>query len=76
MTRDEWEQTRKRAIEAAFQTGRPVFADSEGALCYADGDCEQLPIGNTELPIPDLSTPPAWWTRALRWLLNFGSAKT
>ena len=44
MTDDEYEQRRKRAILAAFQTGRPVFADSEGELRYADGDRAPLAV--------------------------------
>jgi hypothetical protein len=42
MTDNEWEQQRQRAILAAFQTGRPVFADTDGELRYTDGDREQL----------------------------------
>lgn len=38
MTDDEWEQARARAIATAFQTGRPVFADSDGDLKFADDD--------------------------------------
>lgn len=42
MTDDEWEQRRNRAILAAFQTGRPVIADSDDVMHYADGDHETL----------------------------------
>jgi hypothetical protein len=34
MTDDEWDLKRNRAILAAFQIGRPVFADSDGELRY------------------------------------------
>ena len=44
MTEDEWEKRRDRAIMAAFQTGRPVFADSEGTLRYTDGAKEEVPL--------------------------------
>lgn len=54
MTDEEWEKQRKRAILAAFQTGRPVFADSEGEMRYVDGNGERLPdeVGVTKAPIP------------------------
>lgn len=42
MTDEEWDKQRHRAILAAFQTGRPVFADTEGVLRYADGSKEPL----------------------------------
>lgn len=42
MTDDEWEAHRQRAILAAFETGRPVFADSDGELRYVDGTGERL----------------------------------
>lgn len=43
MTDDEWELKRNHAILAAFQSGRPVFADSEGELRYVDGAGEAVP---------------------------------
>lgn len=43
MTDDEWSRQRDRAIMAAFQTGRPVFADNAGELRYVDGSSEQVP---------------------------------
>ena len=54
MTDDEWEKQRSRAVLAAFQTGRPVFADTDGELRYADGTGEQLPtdIGVEQQPVP------------------------
>lgn len=61
MTDDEWEKRRDRAIAAAFQTGRPVFADNEGELRYVDGDREAVPatvgadIGISMEPIPQAS---------------------
>jgi hypothetical protein len=67
MTDDEWEAQRQRAMLAAFQTGRPVFADSDGVLRFADG--AQETIGD------EVGTPPAvttrqlsWWGRMRRWL--------
>ena len=54
MTNEEWERLRTRAIMGAFQTGRPVFADSEGELRYADGDREPVPVevGVAKEPVP------------------------
>ena len=54
MTDDEWEKQRSRAVLAAFQTGRPVFADTDGELRYADGTREQLPtdVGLAKQPVP------------------------
>jgi len=45
MTDDEWELKRNRAVLAAFQSGRPVFADSEGQFRYIDGEGEPLANG-------------------------------
>jgi hypothetical protein len=45
VTDEEWEKQRARAVAAAFQTGRPVFADTDGALRYADGAREEVPPG-------------------------------
>jgi hypothetical protein len=42
VTDDEWEQQRSRAILTALQTGRPVFADSDGVLRYIDGAREPV----------------------------------
>lgn len=54
MTDDEWEKQRNRAILAAFQTGRPVLADTDGVLRYANDDREPLPedVGIAKQPIP------------------------
>jgi hypothetical protein len=54
VTDEEWEKQRARAILAAFQTGRPVFADSEGEMRYVDGNGERLPdeVGVPQAPIP------------------------
>jgi len=51
---DDWEQQRQRAILAAFQTGRPVFADTDGAMRFADGDGEPLAadVGIARQPVP------------------------
>lgn len=67
MIDDEWKRRRNRAIAAAFETGRPVFADSDGTLRYADGACEALPadVGEqTTVAAPRES----WWRRVKRWL--------
>lgn len=54
MTDDEWEKQRSRAVLAAFQTGRPVFADTDGELRYADGARDQVPadVGVAQQPVP------------------------
>lgn len=66
MTDDEWEARRKRAILAAFQTGRPVFADSDGEMRFADGDRELLAegVGMPKTAVPRETT---WWSRVKRW---------
>ena len=46
---DDWEKRRHRAILATFETGRPVFADTEGEPRYLDGD--------RELVSPDAGLP-------------------
>jgi hypothetical protein len=68
VTDDGWKQMRKRTIEATFQSGRSVFANSEGAFHRADGGCEQLSDSTAELPIPELTPPPPWWARVIHWL--------
>jgi hypothetical protein len=40
----EWELKKNRAVLTAFQTGRPVFADSEGELRFVDGDGEPVSV--------------------------------
>lgn len=72
MTDDAWELKRKQAIETAFRTGRPVFADSEGAYHFTDGSREQPSDEIAELPIPELSMsrPPTWWACVRRWLFT------
>jgi hypothetical protein len=69
VTDEEWEQRRKRVILAAFQTGRPVFAGSDGALHYADGDHEQLAadVGVTKEPIPQATALAIRARRVSRW---------
>lgn len=54
MTDAEWEQHRSRAILAAFQSGRPVFADTDGVLHYTDGAKEPVSddVGVTRQPVP------------------------
>ncbi len=67
MTDDEWEAQRKLAILAAFQTGRPVFADSEGEMRYVDGDREPFAegVGMPKTAVPRETT--TWWSRVKRW---------
>jgi hypothetical protein len=69
---DDWEKLRDRSILAAFQTGRPVFGDTEsGVLRYADGDCEPLP-NDVGVPKAEVATAreapsqPSWWERLWR----------
>ena len=76
MTDDDWEKRRDRSILAAFQTGRPVFSDTDGVLRYADGDCEPLPDGvgvpNGEVfeefaaVADEVPIKPSWWSRLWR----------
>ena len=70
MTDDEWEKRRDRAIAAAFQTGRPVFADNEGELRYVDGAKESLAddAGMPKTPLPPAVVKIHLWTRVKRWL--------
>ena len=65
-----WEQMRDRAIKAAIRTGRPVLADSDGVLCYADGERERISHDSAELPIPELSQQSTRWARAWHWILS------
>lgn len=53
MTDEEWEKQRTRAVLTAFQTGRPVFADTDGVLRYTDGAKETVPtdVGVGEPPV-------------------------
>lgn len=72
MTDDEFEQRRERAILAAMQTVRPVFADSEGRMRYADGDREALAdeVGVPVAPMPQATVRvrSTWWGRVKWWL--------
>ena len=54
MTDDEWEKLRARAITIAFETGRPVFADTDGVLRFTDGAREEVPadVAVTEPTVP------------------------
>jgi len=54
VTDDEYDQHRNRAILAAFQTGRPVLADTDGVLRYTDGAKETVPadVGVGKPPVP------------------------
>lgn len=66
MTDDEWEQKRQRVIMTVFQTGRPVFADTDGEMRYVDGDREELPddVGVARAPLPRAT--PTIYGRAMR----------
>jgi hypothetical protein len=70
VTDEEWEKQRARAILAAFQTGRPVFADSEGELRYVDGSGERLQdeVGVPRSQMPIARTRVSWWARLKHWL--------
>jgi hypothetical protein len=66
VTDDEWEQKRQRVIMAVFQTGRPVFADTDGEMRYVDGDREELPddVGVARAPLPRAT--PTIYDKAMR----------
>jgi hypothetical protein len=66
---DAWEKIRSRTILAAFQTGRPVFANTEGELRYADGDCEPVAdeVGESATAIPEAKVHITWRARLWRW---------
>jgi hypothetical protein len=75
MNGPEWDKQRERAISAVFQTGRPVFADSDGQLRYTDGASEPVAedVGPPREDLPHAATvghksSPSWWTRLCRWL--------
>jgi hypothetical protein len=63
-----WHRQRERAILAAFQTGRPVFADSDGVLRYVDGACEPVTddAGPSETDLATIKRP--WWRRVWLWI--------
>jgi hypothetical protein len=65
-----WEKIRSRTILAAFQTGRPVFANTGGELRYADGDCEPIAdeIGLPKGVIPEAKIRTTRWGRIVCWL--------
>ena len=74
MNGPEWDKQRERAILAAFQTGRPVFADSDGELRYTDGAGEPVAddVGVPKEDLPQAATVAhrsslSWWTRLCRW---------
>ncbi|HSX23373.1 MAG TPA: hypothetical protein VLE97_11420 [Gaiellaceae bacterium] len=72
MTDDEWEEQRRRAVLAAFQTGRPVFADTDGELRYVDGDREPLAddVGMPKTALPSAEVKITWWGRIRRWFVE------
>lgn len=69
MTDDEWEKQRVRAVMTTFQTGRPVFADTDGDLRYTDGDRERIPadVGVAKQPVPRATALATRAHRASRW---------
>lgn len=68
MTDDEWSKQRDRAVMAAFQTGRPVFADNAGELRYVDGSGEQVPeeIGQASERVVQVAEVPRATSLAVR----------
>lgn len=63
MNDDEWKKKRERAMAVTFQTGRPVFADTDGEMRYADGDREPLDAyGKSGTLAPESRLP---YTRAM-----------
>jgi len=66
VTDDAWDKQRSRAIMAAFQTGRPVFADTDGEMRYVDGDREKLSedVGVPKAPLPQATS--RIYTKAMR----------
>jgi len=79
VTDDEWEQRRDRAIMAAFQTGRPVFADTDGVLRYTDGDREPLAddAGFVKSPVATIAARAERWSRrAFIWSIVAAIANT
>lgn len=72
MSDDAWEQRRTRAILAAFQTGRSVWADSDGVLRYADGAEEAVPddVGIPKGAIAQATISRSWWARVKQWWLR------
>ena len=71
LTDDEWEKQRSRAILAAFQTGRPVFADTDGELRYVDDDRKALSddVGIPRRPVPRVAVLIAKASRASYWAM-------
>ena len=69
MTNEEWAKQRMRAIMAAFQTGRPVVADTDGELRHADGVRESLPadVAVARQPVPRAMALATRVHRASRW---------
>lgn len=69
MTDDEWERARTRAIATAIQTGRPVFADSDGNLQFCDGDDTPVPADTIQDAVTAVVVEPikpqgsGWWER-------------
>lgn len=66
MNDNEWEQHRNRAIMEAFNTGRTVFADSDGELKYFDEKGGN--VDPPKEPLPKANIKLSWWKQLLSWL--------
>jgi hypothetical protein len=60
------DDVRYRAALAAFQSGRPVFANTEGEMRYVDGDCEPVVGAAGGLPMAITLARPSLWARIWR----------
>lgn len=58
MTDDEWEKLRARAISTEFETGRPVFDDTDGVLRFSDGAREEVP-DDVDVAVSEQTVPRA-----------------
>ena len=69
MTDDEWEKQRRSVVLAVFQTGRPVFADTDGELRFVDGAKELVPadVGVPKAPVPRARALAVRAERASHW---------
>ena len=73
MDKGAWDRQRERAILAAIQTGRPVLADSEGVMHYADGGREPVTddVGLSKKDFPKAEiVKHQWWARLRRWWIS------
>ena len=77
MTDEEWEKQRERTIATSIQTGRPVVANADDELRFADGDRERVPdnVGVVMQPLPT-AVLATHTRRAFRWTLAAAVANT